>query len=178
MTRRPGPTVEGFPAPVKPFAGTLKGARVLVVEDDPDTLDTLLMLLEAHGAKVCGVLGSAGVLRKLAAFRPDVVLSDIAMPGEDGFALIAKIRRRPPSEGGRVPVLAVSAHVYPEDHQRAYAAGFQGFLNKPVTADALLRAVRGAIESADPVERRHAERRSFVIGSALPERRLVRRRQA
>lgn len=163
---------------MKPLAGTLNGARVLVVEDDPDTLDTLLMLLEAHGAKVCGVLGSADALQKLAAFRPDVVLSDIAMPGEDGFALVAKIRKRPPAEGGRVPVIAVSAHVYPEDHQRAYAAGFQAFLNKPVTADALLRAVCGALESTGPVERRRRERRSFVIGAAVPERRIVSRRQA
>jgi CheY-like chemotaxis protein len=162
---------------VKPLAGTLDGARVLVVEDDPDTLDTLLMLLEAHGANACGVLGGAEALQKLASFRPDLVLSDIAMPGEDGFALIAKIRKRPPSEGGRVPVLAISAHVYPEDHQRAFAAGFQGFLNKPVTADALLRAVRGAVDAAAPVERRQTERRSFVIGAAVPERRSLSRRE-
>ena len=128
-------------------------------------------------AKVCGVLGSADALKNLAGFRPDVVLSDIAMPGEDGFALVARIRKRPPSEGGRVPVIAVSAHVYPEDHQRAYAAGFQAFLNKPVTADALLRAVCGARESAGPVERRRRERRDFVIGAAVPERRIVSRRQ-
>ena len=162
---------------MKPLFGTLNGARVLVVEDDPDTLDTLLMLLEAHGAKVCGVLGGTEALQKLASFRPDLVLSDIAMPGEDGFALIAKIRKRPPTEGGRVPVLAISAHVYPEDHQRAFAAGFQGFLNKPVTADALLRAVRAALDATAPVERRQIERRSFVIGAAVPERRSLSRRE-
>ena len=157
---------------------TLQGARLLVVEDDPDTLDTVRMLLEAHGATTCGVLSPSEALQKLASFRPDLVLSDIAMPGEDGFSLVAKIRRRPPSEGGRVPVLALSAHVYPEDHQRAFAAGFQGFLCKPVTAEALLRAVRGALESPSPVERRRRERRSFVIGSAVPERRTLRRRIA
>jgi CheY-like chemotaxis protein len=168
--------LKGDATGVRSLTGTLSGARVMVVEDDPDTLDTLLMLLEAHGAKVCGVLGSADALRKLASFQPDLVLSDIAMPGEDGFALVARIRRRTPAEGGRVPVLALSAHVYPEDHQRAYAAGFQGFLNKPVTADALLRAVRAALDSAHPVERRRVERRSFVIGEAVPERRVHRRR--
>jgi CheY-like chemotaxis protein len=163
---------------VKPLTGTLNGARVLVVEDDPDTLDTLMMLLEAHGAEVRGVLGGADALRMLTAFQPDLVLSDIAMPGEDGFALVARIRKRPPSEGGRVPALALSAHVYPEDHQRAFAAGFQAFLNKPVTADTLVRAVRRALDDADPVERRRAERRSCVIGAAVPERRTSRRRHA
>jgi len=162
---------------MKPLAQTLNGTRVLVVEDDPDTLETLKMLLEAHAAKVCGVLGGAEAVRKLATFRPDLVLSDLAMPGEDGFALVAKIRKRAPSEGGRVPVLALSAHDDPEDHQQASAAGFQGFLNKPVTADTLLRALRGALDSGGPVERRRKERRSFVIGSAVPERRAGGRRQ-
>ena len=57
---------------------------------------------------------------------PDLVLSDIAMPGDDGFALIARIRKRTPREGGRIPAIALSAHVYPEDQQRALAAGIPG----------------------------------------------------
>ena len=149
---------------------------MLVVEDDPDTLETLMMLLEVHGAQVAGVLCGADALPVVASFRPQLLLSDIAMPGEDGFALIAKLRKRSPADGGRIPAVALSAHVYPEDHERAFAAGFQAFLNKPVTAETLLRAVRAALDDITPVERRRATRRDFVIGRAVPERRANRRR--
>jgi CheY-like chemotaxis protein len=155
----------------------LGGARVLVVEDDPDTLETLMMLLEAHGARVAGALNATEALSALAPFHPDLLLSDIAMPGADGFALISRIRRRAPAEGGRVPALALSAHVYPEDQQRAIAAGFQAFLHKPVTAEALVRAVRGALDRFGPVERRRRHRRRFVGRRAVPERRARQRRQ-
>jgi CheY-like chemotaxis protein len=154
----------------------LNGARVLVVEDDPDTLETLMMLLEVHGAEVAGVLNSEDAIRELASFQPHLLLSDIAMPGEDGFCLIARIRRQSPAQGGRIPAIALSAHVYPEDHQRAFAAGFQAFLNKPVNAETLLRAVRAALENLGPVERRHWERR-VQAGRGGPERRYGQRRQ-
>lgn len=154
----------------------LSGARVLVVEDDPDTLETLMMLLEVHGADVRGVLGARDAARVLVSFRPDLVLSDIAMPGEDGFALIARIRQGSPGEGGRIPAIALSAHVYPEDQERAFAAGFQAFVNKPVNVETLLRAVRAALDNLGPVERRRWRRRS-LIGPAIPERRAVHRRQ-
>jgi CheY-like chemotaxis protein len=157
---------------------TLGGARVLVVEDDPDTLETLMMVLEAHGAEVAGVLGAADALPVLSTFRPHLLLSDIAMPGEDGFGLIARVRQCTPDEGGRIPALALSAHVYPEDRERAYAAGFQAFLGKPVTVDALLGAVISALDSLGPVERRRCERRDVPSGGAVPERRAHRRRDS
>lgn len=150
--------------------------RVLLAEDHAPTLRLWRTLIEPEFEVVGTVSDGQSLVDAAERLSPDVIVSDIAMPGEDGFALVAKIRRRAPAEGGRVPVLALSAHVYPEDHQRAYAAGFQGFLNKPVTADALLRAVRSALDSVDPVERRRSERRSFVIGEAVPERRVHRRR--
>jgi CheY-like chemotaxis protein len=155
----------------------LEGARVLVVEDDPDTLETLMMLLETQGAEVAGVLSAADALPALTSFRPDLLLSDIAMPGDDGFTLIARIRKRPPQDGGRIPAVALSAHVYPEDQERALAAGFQAFLNKPVTVETLLRAVCAALDRFGPVERRRGQRRSFVIGRAIPERRAFERRE-
>jgi len=151
---------------------------VLLVEDDPDTLETLMMLLEVHGAEAAGVLCAADALPMLATFRPHLLRSDIAMPGEDGFGLIARVRKCSPDEGGRIPALALSAHVYPEDHERAFAAGFQAFLNKPVTAEALLRAVITALDSLGPVERRRHERRSVPIGAAVPERRAHHRRDS
>ena len=156
----------------------LTGVRVLVVEDHPDTLETLMILLEANGAEVAGVLSTADALPALVTFRPDLLLADIAMPGEDGFALITKVRKARPVEGGRIPALALSAHVYPEDQERALAAGFQAFLDKPVSAETLLRAVRTALEGLSPVERRRGERRSLALGGAVLERRTRRRRQA
>jgi CheY-like chemotaxis protein len=156
----------------------LEGARVLVVEDDADTLETLMMLLEVHGASVAGVLSATDALPALASFQPDLVLSDIAMPGTDGFALIARIRNRTPGEGGRIPAVALSAHVYPEDQERALAAGFQAFLRKPVTADTLTSAVRHALDCFGPVERRRGQRRKARTPRTLPERRSAQRRQA
>ena len=156
----------------------LNGARVLVVEDDPDTLETLMMLLEVHGAEVAGVLSSEDATRELTSFQPHLLLSDIAMPGEDGFALIARIRCQSPEEGGRIPAIALSAHVYPEDHQRAFEAGFQAFLNKPVNAQTLLRAVRAALDNLGPVERRRWERRMQSSGVAAERRNAQRRHEA
>lgn len=150
---------------------------MLVVEDDPDTLETVKILLEIKGAEVAGVLCAADAMRALASFRPQILLSDIAMPGEDGFSLIARVRQRSPAEGGRIPAVALSANVYPEAHQKALAAGFQAFLSKPVTAEALVRAVRAALDGVSPVERRRAQRRSFGLGRAVPERRAHHRRQ-
>lgn len=90
---------------------------------------------------------------------------------------MARIRRKSPAQGGRIPAIALSAHVYPEDHERAFAAGFQAFLNKPVTAETLLRAVRAGLDTLGPVERRQWQRRTTRVGRALPERRTVERRQ-
>jgi CheY-like chemotaxis protein len=174
---RRDPNADSTSGPATALMGTLDGARVLVVDDDPDTLATLSMLLQAYGAEVAEALAATHALKELETFRPDIVVSDVSMPGEDGLALVGKIRKRGAEQGGRIPVLALSAHVSPESRQRALDAGFQSFLNKPVSGDVLLAAVRAALEAVGPVERRRNERRSFVIGAAVPERRAVYRRR-
>jgi len=80
-------------------------------------------------------------MKELLAFRPDVLLSDLAMPGEDGFSLIAQVRCLAPERGGRIPAVALSALVGVDDRDRALEAGFQMHLPKPVAVDALLAAV-------------------------------------
>lgn len=119
----------------------LDGLRVLLVEDDADTRECLVLALEQHGASV---VGAGTVDEALAAFDRDpaqILVSDLAMPGQDGFALIRRIRELPPERGGRVPAAALSAHVRAEDRARAVLAGFDLHVGKPVEPVRLVRAV-------------------------------------
>ena len=77
--------------------------------------------------------------------RPDVLVSDIAMPGDDGYVLIAKIRALPPAEGGDIPALALTAHAGDEDRRRALEAGYHMHVAKPVEPISLLRAVESVV---------------------------------
>lgn len=105
--------------------------RVLVVEDDLTLREVVARSLELAGASV-GVAGSAReAYTLLSSFHPDVVVSDIAMPGEDGYSLMERIRAHPDASIRRVPALALTALASTEDRQRALSAGFQEFLAKP-----------------------------------------------
>jgi signal transduction histidine kinase len=131
-------------APAAPSSGplSLSGLRVLVVEDDADTRDLLQTLLRDDGAEV-RVTGSVEeALRLMESFRPDVLVSDISMSGEDGYALARKVRAQ---EWGRarVPALALTAHARPEDAEQARLAGFDGHLAKPVDPSELVREIAG-----------------------------------
>jgi signal transduction histidine kinase/ActR/RegA family two-component response regulator len=110
----------------------LAGLNVLVVDDQADVREALTGLLERHGARV---RVAAAVEAALEAFRqevPDVLVSDIGMPGEDGCELLRKLRLLPAEGGGQVPALAVSAYGREEDRQKSLSAGFQFHLSKPV----------------------------------------------
>ncbi|HUQ32433.1 MAG TPA: ATP-binding protein [Pyrinomonadaceae bacterium] len=110
----------------------LAGLRVLVVDDEMDARDLLAMVLESCGAMVTTV-GTAGeALDAVKRLKPDILVSDIEMPGEDGYSLIAKIRALLPEDGGRVPALALTAHARLEDRMRALTGGFQMHVAKPV----------------------------------------------
>jgi signal transduction histidine kinase/ActR/RegA family two-component response regulator len=110
----------------------LAGLRVLVVDDEMDARDLLAMVLESCGARVTTV-GTAGeALDALKRLKPDILISDIEMPGEDGYSLIAKIRALLPEDGGRIPALALTAHARLEDRMRALSGGFQMHVAKPV----------------------------------------------
>jgi signal transduction histidine kinase len=119
-------TVPFTPSPV------LEGLRVLVVDDDSDTLETLRVLLETCHADVRTEETAADGLAAVQAWRPDVIVSDIGMPGEDGYALISKIRRLPADAGGDTPALALTAYARSEDRVRALSAGFQMHVAKPI----------------------------------------------
>jgi len=111
-------------------AADLAGARVLVVDDDEDSREVLLQLLGSWGVRGRGAGSAREALELCRCERPDVVLSDIAMPGEDGFALVAELRQL---EGSvHMPAAAVTAFSRPEDRARALAAGFDAHLGKPI----------------------------------------------
>ena len=115
--------------------------RVLVVDDDADTLDAVRHLLELAGARVSTACSAPAAFQAIEGSPPDVLLSDIGMPGEDGISLIRRVRSLDPARGGRIPAAALTAYTQPGDRDRAMDAGFQAFLAKPVDPQELARAV-------------------------------------
>jgi CheY-like chemotaxis protein len=126
--------VEAKEAEASPWGRTelLRGVSVLVVEDEEDTRELLITALEQCGAEVIAVSSAAEALERLDERPPDVLVSDLAMPGEDGYALIRKVRARPAERGGRVPAAALTAYARAEDRVRSLAAGFQMHVPKPI----------------------------------------------
>ncbi len=115
----------------------LDGLRLLLVEDDQDGRELLAELLRSRGAQVVAVASVRQALAGLERERPNLVLSDIAMPEEDGFDLLEELRRR----GLDIPCVALTALARDEDRQRSLAAGFERHLTKPVEPGALFQAV-------------------------------------
>ncbi len=137
----------------KPEEAHLRGVSLLVVEDDPDTREFLATMLTGRGAAVLLAGSVAEALVLLDDHCPDVVLSDIAMPGQDGYALVRQLRACEDDTRRLLPVIAVSAHAREEDRSRALRSGFREYLSKPLDPDALVGAitrVRRSARSADP----------------------------
>jgi signal transduction histidine kinase len=122
-------------------AASLGGVRVLVIEDDPDSREVTAAVLRSCGADVTTLPSALGALDHLRRERPDVLLSDIAMPGEDGIALLRRVRGLPASEGGLTPAAALTAHAGAEQRIQALAAGFQIHVPKPVQPAELVAVV-------------------------------------
>jgi len=131
----------------------LRGLSIMVVDDDADFRELLATTLSYQGSQVTAVASVAEARRIFFKEAPDVLVCDIALPDEDGCALIAGIRSRPTSQGGAVPAIAVSALVQAEDRARALAAGFQKYVAKPVDplkVAALIAVLRHGPTSTDP----------------------------
>ncbi|OJH36390.1 hybrid sensor histidine kinase/response regulator [Cystobacter ferrugineus] len=124
--------------PEIPCPPELTGLRVLVVDDEQDTRELLRTLLEECHAEVSTAASVAEGLVRLKEERPDVLISDIGMPGEDGFTLISRVRALPPKEGGRTPAVALTAYARVEDRTRVLLAGFHSHVPKPVEPVELL----------------------------------------
>jgi signal transduction histidine kinase len=119
----------------------LAGVRVLVVEDETDTRELLVVALQQCGAEVTAFGSVPEALAELDRALPHVLLSDIGVPGEDGYSLIRKVRARGPGLGGDLPAAALTAYARAEDRQRALDAGYQTHLAKPVDPAELIAAV-------------------------------------
>lgn len=119
----------------------LDHVRVLVVEDQPDTRELITVILRGGGAEVLAAGSAEEALEVLHRFRPHVLLSDIQMPGKDGYSLIQEIRALPAEEGGNLPAAALTAYATAADRQRALAAGYQEHVPKPVEPSTVLETV-------------------------------------
>jgi CheY-like chemotaxis protein/anti-sigma regulatory factor (Ser/Thr protein kinase) len=110
----------------------LDGLCVVVTDDDPDALTLAETILGTAGAVVKTCSAAAAAVKLVAELRPDVLVSDLEMPDQDGYALIAAVRLLPPTGGGVTPAIALSAYGRPQDRSRALAAGFNMHVPKPV----------------------------------------------
>ncbi|HSK78183.1 MAG TPA: ATP-binding protein [Thermoanaerobaculia bacterium] len=123
----------------------LHGLRILVVDDEPDARELLLTLLRDCGAQVETVPSVRDALGIFPRLRPEVLISDIAMPDEDGYDLIRQVRMLPAGAGGRIPAVALSAYARAEDRRRAFLAGFNMYVAKPVDPEELLIVVASLV---------------------------------
>jgi len=131
----------------------LSGMRVLALDDDPDSLEVLRTILAGAGAQVAVARTPQEALDLLRAQRPQLLISDIGMPGMDGFELIGRVRALDDNALCVVPALALSAFARKEDRDRACASGFTDYLVKPVTPSLLLQAVAALRPAPQPARR-------------------------
>ncbi|HEX8073167.1 MAG TPA: ATP-binding protein [Pyrinomonadaceae bacterium] len=119
----------------------LAGVRVLVVDDDEDTRQMISAVLKRAGGDVRACASAGAAVETLRRWQPDVLLSDIGMPGEDGYDLIRRVRALAAEQGGRTPAAALTAYARADDRQRVLAAGYQLHVAKPVGSAELVTAV-------------------------------------
>ena len=119
----------------------LDKVKILVVEDDSDTREFLIFILEQYGARAIAVDSAYDALDTLTSTQPDVLLSDIGMPEVDGYMLLRKIRALSPERGGNIPAIALTAFAGEIDYQQAMSAGFQRHLAKPVEPAKLIKTI-------------------------------------
>ncbi|MFT4172883.1 MAG: response regulator [Herbaspirillum sp.] len=119
----------------------LGGLAVLVVDDDPEAREMLGIILGDHGALVSSVADYASALDAIGQARPDMLVSDIGMPGKDGYDLVRELRRREEGSGQRLPAVALTAFARPEDRELAFAAGFDAHSAKPLRPNELISVI-------------------------------------
>jgi CheY-like chemotaxis protein len=123
----------------------LRGIHVLLVEDDEDARDLISIILRYSGALVTAVGSADEALATLERVKPDLLISDIAMPVHDGYWLIQRVRELPADRNGAIPAIAITAHGELHGVARTLAAGFQGHLRKPIEPWELARTVTNLV---------------------------------
>lgn len=129
-------------------AGALHNVKVQLVDDQSETRDVLTAILKHSGATVKASATAAEAFDLLPRWMPDILISDIGMPYEDGYCFIRRVRALAPEEGGQVPALALSAFANPTDSQKALEAGFQAFASKPISGDDLVAQLVELLDAA------------------------------
>ncbi len=124
---------------------SLSGVRVLVVDDEADTRDFIFTVLQQCQAEVRVVASVQEALQVISQWKPDVLVSDIGMPDEDGYSLIRKLRSQPPEQGGKIPAAALTAYARAEDRMRAIKEGYQLHLPKPIEPAELATVVASLV---------------------------------
>jgi CheY-like chemotaxis protein len=152
------PLSDGAPRPVEDpvevhsaDAKTLRGVCILLVEDDTDSREVLQLFVEQSGGAVRSAESAKAAMAILTSgsYRPNVIISDLAMPDEDGYSLIRRIRRLPAESGGAIPALALSAFATNESRQKAFDAGFQRYRTKPFEPDLLVEDIVKLINGSE-----------------------------
>jgi CheY-like chemotaxis protein len=137
---------------------SLQGLKILVVEDDEDSREMLETILRHHGA---GVWTAENVENGFASFvsnKPDILISDVGLPEQDGYDLIRRIRRLSPEQGGQVPAIALTGYVSVHDQHEALNAGYDEHLSKPIDTDHLIGIIINLITKPNRF------RRTFATG--------------
>ncbi|HEX6177957.1 MAG TPA: response regulator, partial [Thermoanaerobaculia bacterium] len=146
------PMLDAAEVPLAPEAGhelevvkALRGARIVIVDDEEDVRNYALTVFQIAGAEVRAARSADEAKSLVASWRPDVVVTDIGMPGEDGYDLLRALR-----ETSTLPVIALTAYAREEDRGRAEEAGFDAFVAKPVDPAVLRRAVAAVLGESVP----------------------------
>lgn len=133
----------------------LDGVKILIIEDDSDSREVLQLFLEQNGATVTSAPNARSGYATLAEMKgrlPNLIVSDLAMPDEDGYTLMGRIRELTPEEGGTVPSIALSAFATNESMERAFKAGFNKYLTKPFEPDTLVNEIADLLSTKDDKE--------------------------
>ena len=133
---------------------TLEGTRVLLVEDDDDSRRLLTLMLKRHGAEVISTSSAPEALNSFEDRAPDVVVSDIGIPDQDGYQLISNVRALPAERGGQTPAIALTGYATSRDRERALSAGYQLHIAKPVEPTDLVNAIVSLVAPSKGVESR------------------------
>jgi PAS domain S-box-containing protein len=120
----------------------LDGISVLVVDDEADARELIVAILAQRGAAVVGVGSPREARARLQSFRPQVIVCDVSMPGEDGYQFVQTIRQLPRDQGGDIPIVALTACAKVQDRRRAFDAGFNNHVPKPVNPEELASVIR------------------------------------
>lgn len=135
----------------------LTNVSILVVDDDADVCDLLTLLFMRAGAEVRAASRAADALALFAQSKPDIIVSDIAMPEVDGYSFMRQIRSRTGDDGGQIPAVAITARSGANDRIRALRAGYQSYVPKPIDQEEMLTVVETLVTRVSGRDRSEEE---------------------